>query len=287
MIEPMGEQGENWTAAENDLLVADYMDMLNDDISGKRVFKTARRQDLRQIGLGARSLKSIEAKQQNLSAILELLGYRHAIGLKPLPNYQEALSDALQRNEMFSRLDDLSASGISAPDISLLNLEKLFVPAPSADHTPLLPPRLAALVRKVDPAERDRQARELGKAGEAFVVDAERQRLIEAGRDDLIGDIEWVSDTQGDGHGYDIRSFDDEGREIHIEVKTTNGGSVTPFMLTSNEEQVSRRDGAWKLYRVHRFFREPQIFMLNPPIGKRAAMETAVWKVSPGRSPLA
>jgi|GEM_PF-4010986 len=31
---------------------------------------------------------------------------------------------------------------------------------------------------------------------------------------------------------------------MHIEVKTTNGGSVTPFMLTSNEERVSRRDKA-------------------------------------------
>ena len=37
----------------------------------------------------------------------------------------------------------------------------------------------------------------------------------------LESKIEWVSQTQGDGAGYDIRSFDEAGNEIVIEVKTT------------------------------------------------------------------
>ena len=282
MVVSLGIQGEPWTDAENDLLVGDYMDMMSQDIAGLRVPKTSRREELRRIGLGARTLGSIERKQANLSAVFSLLGYRWVRGLNPLPNYQEALVAALQRNEMFSRLDLIAESDLISPALPTIPSKDIFVLPPVADKTPL-PPRLAALVRKIDPAERDRRARELGKAGEAFVMDIERQKLEAAGQGDLVGDLRWVADVEGDGHGYDIRSFDERGEEMHIEVKTTNGGATTPFMMTSNEDVVSRRDKSWTLYRVHRFFREPQIFRLDPPISRAAAMETAVWKVSPGR----
>ena len=284
MVVSLGIEGEPWTDAENDLLVEDYLDMLKADIAGEKVPKTARREGLRQIGLGARSLKSIEAKQQNLSAVFELLGYRHAIGLRPLPNYQDALVAAFWRGTSSGRLDLLIENDVILPAMSPVALDKVFVTAPAASSKPL-PPGLAALVRKIDPAERDRRARELGKAGEAFVMDIERQKLEASGQGHLVGDLRWVADVEGDGHGYDIRSFDEKGEEMHIEVKTTNGGATTPFMMTSNEDVVSRRDKSWTLYRVHRFFREPQIFVLDPPIWQAAAMETAIWKVSPGRLP--
>jgi hypothetical protein len=45
----------------------------------------------------------------------------------------------------------------------------------------------------------DARNRELGKAGERFVVAFECDRLRRAGREDLANDVRWVSDLDGDG----------------------------------------------------------------------------------------
>jgi hypothetical protein len=44
-----------------------------------------------------------------------------------------------------------------------------------------------------------------------------------AGREDLANDIRWVSDLDGDGFGYDVRSFEPDGSERLLEIKTTCG----------------------------------------------------------------
>ena len=43
-------------------------------------------------------------------------------------------------------------------------------------------------------------------------MDLERRRLLSHGRDDLAKKVEWVSDTSGDGLGFDVLSFDESGR---------------------------------------------------------------------------
>jgi hypothetical protein len=63
--------------------------------------------------------------------------------------------------------------------------------------------------RGIDFAERDAANRHLGGLGEEFVVLLERHRLRAVGRDDLAGKVERVSQTTGDGLGFDVLSFDD------------------------------------------------------------------------------
>ena len=53
----------------------------------------------------------------------------------------------------------------------------------------------------------DIQNRKLGLAGELLVLEYERKNLIDAGRKDLAENVQHVSVEQGDGAGYDIRSF--------------------------------------------------------------------------------
>lgn len=87
----------------------------------------------------------------------------------------------------------------------------------------------------------------------------ERASLLTAGRTDLAERIRWVSNVDGDGAGYDIFSFDTEGRDRLIEVKTTKGWERTPFHITRNELEVAeaRRDN-WRLVRLWNFAREPK-----------------------------
>ncbi|MCP4722288.1 MAG: DUF3883 domain-containing protein [Desulfobacteraceae bacterium] len=74
-----------------------------------------------------------------------------------------------------------------------------------------------------------------GSAGEKFVLKYERTRLESIEKFNLADRIEQVSETKGDWTGYDIRSFDDNGNDSFITVKTTRYGIDTPFFVTKNE----------------------------------------------------
>jgi hypothetical protein len=82
---------------------------------------------------------------------------------------------------------------------------------------------IGRFVGKYDLAARDAANRVLGRAGEEYVFHLEKQRLGEIGRGDLAVKIRWVSEQVGDGLGYDIVSFADDGSSLFIEVKTTRG----------------------------------------------------------------
>ena len=95
------------------------------------------------------------------------------------------------------------------------------------------------MARKCDLALLDARRRSLGTKGEEFVLWFERRRLEEAGEPGLARDVEHISDTRGDGAGYDIRSFETNGRERLIEVKTTTYGKHHPFIVSVNEVEFS------------------------------------------------
>ena len=97
--------------------------------------------------------------------------------------------------------------------------------------------------------------------------------MIQAGRRDLAERVRWVSDLDGDGAGFDIASFQPDGRERLIEVKTTNGWERTPFHISGNELSVSeQRKSNWRLLRLWNFSREPKGFELYPPLEAHVAL---------------
>ncbi|MFM2374517.1 MAG: hypothetical protein RLZZ234_512 [Candidatus Parcubacteria bacterium] len=73
-----------------------------------------------------------------------------------------------------------------------------------------------------------------GELGEAFVYDLEKNYLTKIGRSDLAEKMHHVS-KEGDGHGYDIKSFYENGTEKFIEVKATNASSGSVFNISKNE----------------------------------------------------
>ena len=91
-----------------------------------------------------------------------------------------------------------------------------------------------------------------GELGEELVLEYEKKKLSGLGRIDLVNAIEHVSKTQGDGTGYDIKSFDEDGTEIFIEVKTTKQGINTEFFMSPNEIEFSELHFEnYYLYRVY------------------------------------
>lgn len=92
--------------------------------------------------------------------------------------------------------------------------------------------------------------KELGDAGEELVRNIEANKLRKKGMTDYADKVNIVKD----GEGYDILSFDDNGNEKYIEVKTTEGNEKTPFYLSLNEYLFCERNRAkYCIYRLYNY----------------------------------
>ena len=140
---------------------------------------------------------------------------------------------------------------------------------------------MLAIARKFDVAGRDDRNRALGRAGEDVVLLNERLRLKQAGQDELAGRVRWISEEDGDGAGYDIHSFQADGRDRLIEVKTTNGWARTPFCISRNELAVAddNRDHR-HLVRLRNFALEPRAFEIRPPLDAHVTLTATSFQAS-------
>ena len=122
----------------------------------------------------------------------------------------------------------------------------------------------------------------MGDAGEAFVINFERARLIHAGRESLAGNIKHTSKEVGDHEGYDILSFEENGAERLIEVKTTQYGNMTPFFVSRNELATSEKHAAhYQVYRLFAFREAPRLFTLPGAIGKTCRLSAETFRAHP------
>lgn len=269
-----------WTDTENDLIVADYFAMLVSDIAGRSYNKAAHNRGLQdQVD---RNRSSIEFKHQNVSAVLKGLGEEWIPGYKPAFNYQTTLEEAVARwlalnPTWLTRVAEVSATGLREPGTLWIG------PPPTLSNQP--PPaeleQTIATARKFNVAERDERNRTLGRAGEKLALAHEKAILARLGRSDLASKIRWVSDEDGDGAGYDIASFEADGRPRLIEVKTTNGWDRTPFHISRNELAAAERlRSDWCLLRLYSFSREPRAFELRPPLDAHVSLTATSFQAS-------
>lgn len=251
------KRGPDWSDPENDLVVSAYFEMLGYESRQESYSKTLVRRKVVPM-LSGRSEGAYERKMSNISSVMAELGLPWLNGYKPLPNAQktslaQAVERYLTRNKLPTFLSvDTPPTSTSDPRVS---------PPALRATSPQLRPAVQAVV--VDFVRREGELREIGLAGEKFVLDLERRRLTNAGRADLAERVEHVSVSEGDGLGYDIRSFDVEGGTKYVEVKTTSGGLSTPFLLTANELSFAASAGdRYELHRVVEWGRAPKVYVL-------------------------
>jgi hypothetical protein len=263
----------NWTAAQVAAIVADYREMLAEELRGESFNKRARNTALQKI-IG-RSQGSIEFKHQNISAVLNDLGLRFIQGYKPAINYQQLLAD-----EVLAWLIAAPAEAALLAQPAPISTQIEDMPSFEVGAAPIENAKVRrSTVAKIDFAARDAANRELGRLGEEYVFEFERKRLHDAGSSDLSRQVRWVSQEDGDGAGYDIASRELDGRPKLIEVKTTTGTAVTPFFITANEVAVStERAEHYHLFRLHSFPKTPTIRILRPPIAEVAVLTPVAFR---------
>lgn len=267
--------GDDWDDDQNDAIVSDYFAMLADEMSG-RPYNKAEHNRLLQSRIG-RSRGSIEFKHRNISAVLKGLGEDWIRGYLPAFNIQEALVDAVARwlawHPTWLHRPPVGKMGISG---GFAEDDALWIgPSPIRSNAP--PPdelgQMTRIATKFDVAERDSRNRALGKAGEERALRHEKATLAAGGRRDLASNVRWVSQEDGDGLGYDIASYELDGRPRLIEVKTTNGWERTPFYISRNEIAVANLNRTnWCLLRLWNFSREPKAFELRPPLDAHVSL---------------
>lgn len=276
--------GEDWSHQEVDATVAAYFEMLLLEAKQERFNKSERNAALRQ-ALKGRTQASVELKHQNISAVLHGMDLPFISGYKPRGNSQLLLRKAVQK--FILDRGDLVRHVVDALEEVKIPAEKEFravlVDAPAIELVVQLQskaPRVR-MPRKIDFAARDEANRQLGRAGEQWVLGYEQQRLLDIGRAELFQRVDWISDRLGDGAGYDILSYDATDQPRYIEVKTTNGAHSSAFIISRNELDFSQETGeAFHLYRVFQFRAAPMLYMLHGDVSKQLHLEPIDYRAS-------
>lgn len=280
---------EAWSAEEVAATVTEYFAMLGCELRGEPYNKAEHNRRLRAV-LNGRSAPAVEFKHANISAVLIELGLPYIAGYRPRANYQLSLMEEVQsRLERAPQLRESAANAVDAMEVDVPRvdrLEEVIVPSPSREFrrkayeraTPAASARM-----RVNYLGREARNASLGRAGELFALEVEFRRLRESGAKALADRVEHVAATRGDGLEYDILSFEVDGREWLIEVKTTRFGAHTPFFASGNEVSVSaERPDEYSLYRVFEFKRRPRLFIASGSLRDRFELAPTQYRASVG-----
>ena len=274
-----------WNTSEIEATVAAYFEMLRLELAAIPYVKAEYNRRVNH--LTQRSRAAVEFKFQNVSAVLVNHGQVYIRGYLPAQNYQHALEAAVL--EWLAGKDDLVEAAETSPVLNpprpthVPRFEEVLAAPPDPKRV-ARPPREPVGV-KLDFVRRDAENRALGQRGEEFVLELEQRRLHEdERRPDLAKKVRWCARDDGDGLGYDIRSFEPGGGDRLIEVKTTGAGIYTQFALTRNELRCSQqKSDRYHLYRLFEFGKAPRLYILRGALDRTCTLTPTQFNASVGR----
>jgi hypothetical protein len=104
---------------------------------------------------------------------------------------------------------------------------------------------------KIDYSNRSKKFKRIGDRGEQIVLRAERQFLKKNGKKNLADLVDQISERD-DSVGYDIKSYELDGTEKLIEVKSTLRKIVkSNIFLSANELQVAENEENYYFYIIY------------------------------------
>lgn len=117
--------------------------------------------------------------------------------------------------------------------------------------------------RKIDFSQKHKRLADIGNKGEEIVVAREKETLQDT---DFYRNVKQVS-LVDDSLGYDVRSFELDGQEKQIEVKSTTQkkSSRLKFYLSENEFQKAQKLNNYWIYQVFDVEGTPEIIKIKNP----------------------
>ncbi|HEY8935795.1 MAG TPA: DUF3883 domain-containing protein [Cyclobacteriaceae bacterium] len=274
---------EDWTREEVELIVSEYFEMLSKEQSGIAFNKSEIRRRILPL-LKNRSEGSIEFKNRNISAVLARIGQPYVRGYLPAYNYQKQLLEDvvfsyIRQKPEAEKAFQLFAQSAATP--KALVFESMLEEMPKAEALLQEPEIVYRSPVKINYIELEQLNQSIGRTGENIALNYERWRLIQAGKESLADKIEWVSQTQGDGLGFDILSRNTNGTDRYIEVKATKLTKEAPFYFSALEYDFSKRQSSsFFLYRVFNLKADPKLFIANGAYGEFCNMRPTQFKGS-------
>jgi hypothetical protein len=106
-----------------------------------------------------------------------------------------------------------------------------------------------------------RNKKDVGNRGERAVLNNQIEKLKKLGLNNLANQVEIC---ENDAEGYDILSFDENGNEIHIEVKTNSSNTnYLDFYISDNELQHLKNEGNYYIYYLYNIKNKPKCHIIN------------------------
>lgn len=195
-----------------------------------------------------------------------------------LPSDAELAADYQEYLRLYDRMaDSLLLADVDAYVYEMADAPKLLGrETPTATEAPFVPrqfPRRRQQQRGTahEPPTRrySKKSDKAGKLGEQLVVEFERRRLTQAGRQDLAERIVWHrNDPTNRTPGWDVTSFEISGEERLIEVKASDSKEMKDVELTVNEwnqAKFHQESDRYCIYLVSGVFKNPVIRIVRNP----------------------
>lgn len=170
-------------------------------------------------------------------------------------NAHEALKKYIQNKKDYPNLKDVKAEFIDFQ----INPENLKFNSS----------RTRAFTKTIDFEKENHLNKLLGNRGEEIVFDKEKKYLESNGNKELADKVDWVSKKGKHFLGYDILSFEENGEEKYIEVKSTKQSytSNANFIISSNEYEKAKKLENYYFYIVFNTQSEnPKIWKIKNPM---------------------
>ncbi len=107
--------------------------------------------------------------------------------------------------------------------------------------------------KKTDWGKKQLASSKLGRSGEQLVLEIENEKLKSLKLTGVVDD-DLYAVKKLDGEGYDILSYDSNGNELYIEVKTTKRSRNEPFFLSANEKAfLELNKESYVIYRLYEY----------------------------------
>ncbi|VDG31923.1 hypothetical protein [Lactobacillus casei str. Zhang] [Lactiplantibacillus mudanjiangensis] len=137
-------------------------------------------------------------------------------------------------------------------------------------------------INKPDYEKKERENSKIGFSGELLMLAYEKKQLVDANRPDLADKVQQVSETKGDGLGYDVISYSIEGEPKYIEVKTTANGINAPFYVTPNEIRISQKyQEAYELVRIYDLNGDCKFYRIIGDLSKKLRLTAQSYQAMP------